>query len=237
MGFNRWFYEWNSAEAEKELLQAIQLEPTNVDARHWYALVLMTSGRLPDAAKQMRTALALDPRALILRTNLGWLHYLDRQYPLAIQEMQSVVNDNPDFLTAHYKLWWAYSVTADVPHAWSELHALAHLIFTPDAEKRIITAYEKQGYAASLKALVFSPAGYYSEGFVDDARCMTLAGDKAAAFEFLERALKNREGWMTFVESDPAFDPLRSDPEYFRLAGKLHMVSGPPVQSRIFPAK
>ena len=237
LGFNRWFYEWNSAAAEKELLQAIQLEPTNVDARHWYALVLMTSGRLPDAAKQMRTALALDPRALILRTNLGWLHYLDRQYPLAIQEMQSVVNDNPDFLTAHYKLWWAYSVTGDVPHAWSELHALAHLISTPDAEKRIITAYEKQGYAASLKAMVFSPAGYYSEGLVDDARCMTLAGDKAAAFEFLERALKNREGWMIFVESDPAFDPLRSDPEYFRLVGKLHMVSGPPVQSLIFPAK
>jgi TolB-like protein/Tfp pilus assembly protein PilF len=235
LGFNQWFYEWNSAAAEKELLQAIQLEPTNVDARHWYALVLMTSGRLADAEKQMRAALALDPKALILRTNLGWLHYLDRQYPLAIQEMQSVVNENPDFLTAHYKLWWTYSAAGDVPHAWSELQAVAHLIFTPENEKRIVAVYDKEGYAASLKALVFSPAGYSWEGSVDDARCMTFAGDKAAAFDFLERALKNREGWMIFLQSDPAFDPLRSDPEYIRLVRELHLDSGPPPLSLIFP--
>ncbi len=105
LGFNRWFYEWNSAAAEKELLQALQAEPTNVDAHHWYALVLMTSGRWTDAEKQMDAALALDPKALILRTNLGWLHYIERQYPLAIEEMLSVIKDHPDFLTAHYKLW------------------------------------------------------------------------------------------------------------------------------------
>ncbi len=39
LGFNSWFYEWNSRAGEDELLQAIHLEPTNVDARHWYALI------------------------------------------------------------------------------------------------------------------------------------------------------------------------------------------------------
>jgi tetratricopeptide (TPR) repeat protein len=228
LGFNHWFYEWNSTAGEKELLQAMQLEPTNVDARHWYALVLMTSGRLADAEQQMRTALELDPKALILRTNLGWLHYMDRQYPLAIQEIQSVLTDNPNFLTAHYKLWWAYSVTGDVPKAWLELKAVAHLIFTPDDEKRIATVYEYEGYAAALKAMMSSSGGYYSEGFVDDARCMMFAGDRAEALEFLERARQNREGWMVFVESDPAFDPLRSAPEYSRLVREIHTASDPP---------
>jgi TolB-like protein/DNA-binding winged helix-turn-helix (wHTH) protein/Flp pilus assembly protein TadD len=227
LGFSQWFYDWNSAAAEKELLQAVQLEPTNVDARHWYASVLMTSGRWEDADKQMRTALALDPKSLVLRTNLGWLHYLRRQYPLAIQEMQSVAKDNPDFVTAHYKLWWIYSATGNVPQAWNELRAFAHVMFTPDNEKRLVMVYEKEGYAAALKAMVFFNSGYYSEGLVDDARCMTFAGDKAAALEFLERALKNREGWMIFVESDPAFDSLRSDPAYARLVGELHAVSVP----------
>ena len=227
LGFNQWFYEWNSAAAEKELLRAIQLEPTNVDARHWYALVLMTSRRSADAEKQMRAALALDPKALILRTNLGWLHYTDRRYPLAIQEMQSVVTDDPNFLTAHYKLWWAYSVTGDVPHAWKELKAAVHLIFPPGDEKNIVTVYEKEGYAAALQALTSSSNGYYSEALVDDARCMSFTGDKALALEFLARALKNQEGWMIFVESDPAFDLLRSEPEYSRLVRELHTVSDP----------
>jgi TolB-like protein/DNA-binding winged helix-turn-helix (wHTH) protein/Flp pilus assembly protein TadD len=225
LGFNQWFYEWNSAAAEKELLQAIQSEPTNVDARHWYAMVLMTSARLGEAAKQMRAALALDPKAPILRTNLGWLHYLERQYPLAIQEMQGVANDNPDFVTAHYKLWWAYSVTGDTSHAWKELQAVAHLIFSPVNEEKIVTAYQQEGYTASLKTLVAFASKDYSQSFVDDARCMTFAGDKAAALKFLERALKFREGWMVLVETDPAFDSLRSAPEYSRLVRELRTIS------------
>ncbi|MGO8791503.1 MAG: winged helix-turn-helix domain-containing tetratricopeptide repeat protein [Terriglobia bacterium] len=222
LGFNQWFYQWNPAAAEKELLRAIQLEPTNVDARHWYALVLMTGGRFGDAEKQMRLALALDPKAPILRTNLGWLHYSRRQYPLAIEEMQSVVKDHPDFVTAHYKLWWAYSQTGDVPSAWNEVKALAHLIFTPEDEKGIVAVYEKHGYAGVLEALTDPGNRFYTQGLVDDARCMTFAGDKAAALQFLDRALRRREGWMIFVESDPAFDSLRSDPQYARLIREVH---------------
>jgi TolB-like protein/DNA-binding winged helix-turn-helix (wHTH) protein/Flp pilus assembly protein TadD len=225
LGFSKWFYEWNPAAAENELLEAIQLEPTNVDARHWYALVLMTSGRLVDAEKQMRAALALDPKALILRTNLGWIYYTDHQYPLAIQEIEPVVNENPDFLTAHYKLWWIYSVTGDVPRAWKELRAVAHLIFTPDYEDKIVAVYEKEGYAESLKAMTSINDWNYSGSLVDGARCMSFAGDKPAALEFLERALKAREGWMVFLESDPAFDSLRSDPGYSRILREVRSVA------------
>jgi len=225
VGFNKWFYEWDSAGAEKELLRAIQLEPSNVDAHHWYAMVLMTSGRIANAEKEMRIALALDPRALILRTNLGWVHYMGRQYPLAIQELQSVVRDNPNFLTAHYKLWWTYSVTGDFPHAWGELKAIVHVISTPENEKRILLTYEKEGYAASLHALSASAGTSYTGSMVDAARCMTIAGDKAEALNFLQIAMNRREGWVIFVESDPVFDLLRSEPEYSRLLQEVHAVS------------
>ena len=225
MGFNKWFYEWDSAGAEKELLQAIQLEPSNVDAHHWYAMVLMTSGRIDNAEKEMRIALALDPKALILRTNLGWVHYMGRQYPLAIQELQSVARDNPSFLTAHYKLWWTYSVTRDFPRAWEELKAIVHVISTPENEKRILMTYEKSGYAASLHALSTSNGTVYTGSMVDAARCMNFAGDKAEALKFLQLAMNRHEGWMIFVESDPAFDLLRSEPEFSRMLQEVHAVS------------
>lgn len=106
LGFSEWFYDWNPAQAEKELLRAISLDPNKVDAHHWYSQFLMTSGRVDEAELQMHAALALDPKALILQTNLGWIQYTARQYPLAIAEMKQVVAQNPDFLTAHYKLWW-----------------------------------------------------------------------------------------------------------------------------------
>ncbi|HEY0701460.1 MAG TPA: winged helix-turn-helix domain-containing protein [Candidatus Acidoferrales bacterium] len=225
LGFNDWFFEWNSRKAEKELLQAIQLEPTNVDARHWYALVLMTSKRTSEAEEQMRTALSLDPKALILRTNLGWIHYTNREYPQAIQEMQAVVGENPDFLTAHYKLWWAYSMAGDIPRAMQEVNAVARLVFDAEGQNKIAAAYEKEGYPAALKAMMISTDANPPYLVVDDARRMSFAGDQAATLQLLQRALKNREGWMVVVESDPAFDSLRADPGFVALMRELHAAS------------
>ena len=45
LGYSEWFYEWNVPAAEQELRRALQLDPHNVDAHHWYSQVLMTSGR------------------------------------------------------------------------------------------------------------------------------------------------------------------------------------------------
>ena len=111
LGYSKWFYEWNPSAADEELERAIQLEPDNPDAHHWYSQVLMTRGRFTEAEQQMHAALALDPKSLILRTNLGWLYYFERRYPLAVAEMNSVVTDRPEFVTAHYKLWEAYAAS------------------------------------------------------------------------------------------------------------------------------
>jgi TolB-like protein/DNA-binding winged helix-turn-helix (wHTH) protein len=222
LGFNSWFYAWNPRAGEAELQEAIRLESTNVDARHWYALVLMTSGKPAEAEAQMRAALALDPKALILRTNLGWLHYTNRQYPLAIEEMQSVVVENPDFLTAHYKLWWTYSVTRDTPHAMQELMAIARLQFKPYDANKIAAAYEKHGYPAALEATTEATHEYPPYLLIDDARRLSFAGDRKASLEQLQHALDFREGGAIFVESDPAFDALRSDPQYVSMVRELH---------------
>jgi TolB-like protein/Tfp pilus assembly protein PilF len=225
LGFNSWFYEWNPRAGGAELREAIKLEPTNVDARHWYALLLITSGRPADPEQQMRAAWALDPRALILRTNLGWLHYTNRQYPLAIQEMQSVVQENPDFLTAHYKLWWAYSVTRDTPHAIKELMAVARLQFKTDDADKIANACEKRGYPAALEVATEATHRDSPYLLVDDARRLSFAGDTKASLQQRQHAFASREGGVIFVESDPAFDAFRSDPEYASLIRKLRASS------------
>jgi hypothetical protein len=57
---------------------------------------------------------------------------------------------------------------------------------------------------------------------VDDARRLSFAGEQKASLQQLKHALDSREGWVIFVESDPAFDALRSDPEYVSLVHELH---------------
>jgi TolB-like protein/DNA-binding winged helix-turn-helix (wHTH) protein/Tfp pilus assembly protein PilF len=227
LGYSEWFYEWNAAAAEQELRRAIRLDPNNVDAHHWYSQLLMTSGRFTQAEQQMQAALALDPQSPILRTNLGWLHYFERRYSQAIEEMQSVVREDPDFVTAHYKLWEAYSVSGDEASAWRECRQLARLLCSPENQKRILSAYRRGGYPSALKCFVSVSPDDYSGSYVDGSRCMILAGDKARAMQFLERAYREKDGWLVFVPIDPVFDPLRADSRFARLTLPAQSPFGP----------
>jgi len=185
LGYSEWFYEWNAPAAEQELRRAIQLDPNNADAHHWYSQVLMTSGRFSEAEHEIRSALDLDPRSLILRTNLGWLHYFERHYPLAIAEMENVVREQPDFLSAHFKLCEAYSVNGDKANAWSECRQMVHMVCSPEDEKKILAAYEHGGYSAGLESFATTNPVDYSGSDVDVSRYMVFAGDKARALDFL----------------------------------------------------
>jgi len=227
LGFSKWFYEWDAGAGEKELLRAIQLDPDSADAHHWYSQLLMTSGRFTEAEQQMHAALALDPKSFILRTNLGWLYYFERRYPLAIAQMKNVAGDAPDFVTAHYKLWQAYSVSGDETGAWSECQQLVRLLCKPEDEKKVLAAYQQGGYASALRTFGGISPGEYSGSGVEGSEYMIFAGDKARALDFLERAYRDRDGWMVFVPVDPAFDSLRGDSRFTRLLHEVRPSSTP----------
>jgi TolB-like protein/DNA-binding winged helix-turn-helix (wHTH) protein len=227
LGYSEWFYEWNVPAAEQELERAIQLDPNSPDAHHWYSQLLMTSGRFPQAEREMRAALELDPRSPILRTNLGWLHYFERRYGLAIEEMQAVVRDEPDFVTAHYKLWEAYSVQGDQARAWRECRQLVHLLCSPENEAKVVSAYQQGGYASALRNFVGVRPADSPGSFVDGSRYLTFAGDRTRALEFLERACREKDGWMIFVPIDPSFDTLRAEPRFGQLLKQIKPAAAP----------
>ncbi|MCK4933011.1 MAG: protein kinase, partial [Candidatus Aminicenantes bacterium] len=65
-----WF-EWQWTEAEKEYKKAIQLSPSDVEARHMYAHLLESSGRFEEAIAEMGKALELEPLSIILNHCMG----------------------------------------------------------------------------------------------------------------------------------------------------------------------
>jgi len=226
LGFSYWFYDWDSKHAESELASAVEHDPNNVDAHHWLAMVLMTNGQTGRAEEQMHEALALDPRSLILNTNLGWVHYMGGQYTQALQEMTAVEKQNPSFSTAHHKLQPVAYMLGDKQRAWDELHTQLELTATPELADDIARVYAKSGYSAALKALIFTDrqTTYYSNA-AEDATDLFLAGDRDGALRSLQKGLREHDGWMVFVPADPVFAPLHKDIAYQQIVQQVRNAS------------
>jgi TolB-like protein/DNA-binding winged helix-turn-helix (wHTH) protein len=217
LGFSEWFYLWTPSAAEKEFRTAVALNPSNVNAHHWYAQLLMTEGRFDEAEQQMNAALDVDPRSPILRTNLGWLHYFEGHTSQAIDEINEVVRESPDFLTAHYKLWYAYSSSGDQANAWKQFQWVMSWDAGDPNLGSVADAYHTGGYPAALEKFVSIEKPDDSGSLIESARCLAYAGDLSGALQSLELARQAHDGWMTFAAKDPAFAALRGNARFQQL--------------------
>ncbi len=222
LGFSTWYYQWNQAAAETEFRRAIALEPNNVNAHHWYEQMLMTAGRFDEAEQQMQDALDVDPRSPILRANQAWLYEYEERFPQAVQLMQQVIAENPNFLPAHYKLWYVYAAMGDQTHGAEQFEWVLRGLNDAKMQQEILDVYHTKGYAAALRACgTINDTAYYVGSKVDGARCLAALGDNTAALAVLESALHDHEGWMIYVEQDPAFQALRSDAAFQQLIAEV----------------
>jgi TolB-like protein/DNA-binding winged helix-turn-helix (wHTH) protein len=212
-----WRYEWNWKGADAEFQKALALSPNDADTHHFYGLFLAARGDFAPAEQQLKDAEELDPLSSIIRTNVGWLSYYQRDYPAAIADYQDVLQTDPAFVPAIAKLWIAYACEGKTDQAASELEDLFR---SYKLDGPVKTAQER-GQAASrgsrfrAQVLSYANSGYLS-GY-EKARYLAIAGQDREAIESLQQAESKRDGWLVYAGVDPAFDSLRSSPQFQKL--------------------
>ena len=98
-------------------------------------------------------------------------------------------------------------------------------IADPAHQANIMGILRNQGYPAALREFASSDDTDYFGSQVDGARCLAAIGDSAGAIGLLERGYQEHEGWMVFVQADPAFAALRSDPRFQKLIAEIRKKS------------
>ena len=97
-------FDWRWEDAEREFLRALELNPRLATARQWYAEHLAKTGRGALALEQVERALELDPLSLVIRSDIGLIHFINGDFAPARAQWERVLADDPAFILPHFFL-------------------------------------------------------------------------------------------------------------------------------------
>jgi serine/threonine protein kinase/tetratricopeptide (TPR) repeat protein len=220
-------HDWDWPAAAAQFRRAIELNPTYSVARQWHSWFLTAMGRTDASLAEGRMAVELDPASVSIRRSMGWLHYYARQPREALEHLRRALAMNPTAEENHRLLGLAYlqlglhdesaaAFREAVASSESPALATAGLGRVAVARGRLTEARGiLDGLYAESRERYVSPVAF----------AMVHAGlDEAdRAFEWLDRAMEGRRGWLAYLKVEPLLDPLRGDARFARLMEKMRL--------------
>ena len=227
LGWVTFIYDWDWTGADREFTRAIQLNPRYSVARQWHSWFLAAMGRFDEALAEGRTAIELDPASVSIRRSMGWLQYYARQYDAALENLRRALAMNPTAEETHRLLGLVYlqkGMTDDAGTAFKE--ALTHsendaLAFAGLGHVAVRRGRLDEAHAVLQELHDRARVRYISP--VAQAGLYVALGEVDAAFEWLEKAYRDRRGWLVYLKIEPILDDLRPDPRFQRLVERMRL--------------
>jgi len=225
MGAVRVLYDWNWAEADRELKRAQVLDPNDADAHDIYSVCLYAIGRPDEAMAETKRAQELDPLSLMFSTNVGNDSYYARQYDEAIAQLEKTINLDPGYNPAYLWLGQAFEqkkmyveaiATFQKGMSQGERHpkllsSLGHtyaLAGESDKANKVLDELREMSKRRYISPYLF-------------AVIYVGLGDNKQAFAWLDKAYQDRTFFLIWLKVEPRFDSLRDDPRFQDLLRRI----------------
>jgi len=218
-------YDWNWNEAQKELKRAIELNPRYAVAHQWYGGYLERTGHLDEGISERKLAIELDPLSVISNFELGQAYFWKRDYDQTIQQFKKTLELDPEFPPVLQYLPAAYAQKGMYDEAIRQIEQ------TPEVADIMSTGVPGHVYAIAgrkqearvmldkLKSRRESGLEYVTP--VGIALIHVALGEKDEALAWLEKGYGERAFQMQFLNLDPRFDSLRTDPRFADLIRRI----------------
>jgi TolB-like protein/DNA-binding winged helix-turn-helix (wHTH) protein/Tfp pilus assembly protein PilF len=228
LGYLNWQYSWDWQAAERELRRAADLNPNYVEGHETLVWYLAWSRRRDEALAEVQKIRALDPAFPYASVDESGVYYHQRDYKSLIEASQRAVLTNPNSWSSHYFLAVGYEGSGQLEQAIPEYQRAVDLSQrNSDAIAGLAHVYATSGKKAEAEKIVGdlqreSKTGYVSPYMI--AAIYSGLGQKDKAFEFLEKAYQERSPDIAyFIKADLRMDPLRSDPRFQDLLGRIRL--------------
>jgi serine/threonine-protein kinase len=225
LAYTKLNYDWDWPGAEAEFKRSLDLNPGYAEAHHWYSHLLVSAGRMDEALGEARKALALDPLNPIMNVHLGWCYFFARQYDLALAQLSKATEIDPNFGLAYWYRGLAYEQQGKFAAALEQMRKAAPLlagntVVHADMGHVYAVAGEKREAEKVMRELQQESTRRFISPF-EVAIIYIGLGQLEPAFEWLERAYRERSDLLIYLRVDPRLDSIRSDSRFERLAARV----------------
>ena len=221
MGYLHMNDDWDWAAADREISQAVELEPGSADVLHAAGSLDLVLGRVGDSVQKLRAALLRDPLRASSYSNLGVAYFADGRLTEAEQAFRKSIELRPLAGYTHNGLGLVLLWRHDLPGALAEMQKETDEMWRLEGEALVYTAMRRNAEADA--ALAELSAKYQKESPYVVATVYGYRGEVAPAFQWLDKALAERDSTLTSIKSDPLFEKVRGDPRYVALLEKLRL--------------
>ena len=223
LGAYNLFYKWDWRAADRYLSREVELHPAFDHINAVRGIYLASLGKEDEAIVEFQKALRVDPLSLIINADFGNAYYMMRQYDQAIVQCQRTIDIDPNFILTYIPIAAAYAEKGEYEKAISILVTSQSRIGESQFEGSSILlaelayVYAKSGrtYPAVqiLQRLKVRASSEYIDPYLIALIYVALE-EKTEAFAWLDKAREARSSRMFWLDVEPKFDPIRSDPRF-----------------------
>jgi serine/threonine-protein kinase len=211
-------YDWDWKTAEQEFKNALELNPNSPDPHQLYSYYLTAMGRFEESLAQMERARQLDPASLSKVAGVGEILNFMGRVDDAIRQQEKALEMEPNSGFANWVLGNVYVHKRMYDKAIEQYKKAIPLSGnSPDEPATLAYAYAKSGQRTQALQTIEELVKRSERSYVPStliAATYAAVGDHEEASRWLLRAMQQRDGVLVFINVDPMFEDLRSDPRY-----------------------
>lgn len=228
LAFDLFNWSWDCTASEREFKRAIELNPSDPDAHHWYANSLLMMGRLAEAQAEIERARQLDPSSDSIAADRASILFDSGIHEEALAILHRIEKTNPGFRSPHFYLASIAFVSKDDATYLKETrkifelqHDQAGLEIANEAEAE----YAAGGATGMWKALLKAQEDHLGRGSTEFDLALTYValGRKQDAIRNLAIAIDKHNPTAIGIRNDSRLRSLHGEPAFSNLLTRLHL--------------
>jgi eukaryotic-like serine/threonine-protein kinase len=225
MAFVRWFFDWDWAAAERDFRAALALDSSSGLTRAQLAVFLVTQGRREEGLAEAAQARAREPLSLLVGYYSALLFLYARDYERALEESQRIADLDPHFALGAWVRGEAlcrlgrYDEAGEAAERAVALSSAA-VFYRPLLGRTYAAIGQRARAQGVVNELLERSQGAYVAP-IHFADIYLALGDYDRAFEYFDRAVADRNGFLGALVVDSVYDPIRADPRFVALLDRV----------------